>query len=233
MSFRCPRPSPPRRGAACALPPGPQVTRQLPAQRPTALHIQRLVNRLTDTRISGRSGNSSTSLALTCSGDQFPISLACTHSRSSSLTASFAAWAAAPAPAPPAPPDAPGTPRPHCSGAPPGTPSKRCAGASRAAIRRYGSFCASPTAISSRSHRARNRPDPPRAIPLHPARSNHPPPRRLTPRPRRPRSLLHTQTRTNPVPEHHLHLTRQHRTTQPHHNEPPHRKPLQRPEESA
>ncbi len=104
-----------------------------------------------------------TSLALICSGDQPIISLPLPPTPAAPHAPPVFAGlpAAAPAPAPPAPPDAPGRSPATCFLATSRhTVDAARPGPSRAAICRYGSFCARPTAISSRSHRARNRPDP-------------------------------------------------------------------------
>ena len=134
-------------------PPGPQVRGQLPAQRPAALHVQRLVDRLRrHPHSSGSSGNSRRSRALTCSGDQFPVSLACTHSRSL-LLAARGRWpsGAAPAPPPAPAPAPPGTPADCCSGRSPGSPSTPGAPAA----------CPAPAAPAPAPGPARSPPAPP------------------------------------------------------------------------
>jgi hypothetical protein len=50
-------------------PAGAQALREIAAQRACGLHIQRLVDRFGETRISGSSGNSTRSLPAICSGE--------------------------------------------------------------------------------------------------------------------------------------------------------------------
>ena len=214
------------RGAArpAHLPPGPQVTRQLPAQRPTALHIQRLVNRLS------RHPHLRTVRELQHQPGTDLLRRPVPHQLGLHPFPQLIVDRQLRRPGPPRPlqrlPLRQMRPVHPAHTVPAHLPAHRRNAAPRRQPRRDPPV----RQLLRQPHRdllplpPRQKPPRPRhrAIPLHPARSNHPPPRRLTPRPRRPRSLLHTQTRTNPVPEHHLHLTRQHRTTQPHHNEPPH-----------
>ena len=197
-------------------PPGPQARRQLPAQRPAALHVERLVDRLVrhphlrivrelppqpSRDLLRRPVLLQPGLHPAPAAPSFPASFAVFgRARPRPRACACAATARY---RPPAPGCSARTSRLTVDGARP----------SRAAIARSDSPAASPTAISSRSATDRYRPlARPRPVRLHPARLPEPRQRRHRADPRRRPRLLHPQPRPDPIPELHLHRPRRRRT---------------------